>query len=189
MIDVRCAHHAAQPRQDLLLGVGVHRRQRIVEDQDPRVDEQRAREGRPLLLAARQRDAALADHRVVALRERRDVLVEPRDAAAAARGSAPASRRPSSPPPTPNAMLSAIVSENRNGSCGTKPMAPRSTRERQVAHVHAVDEHRARRRVVQPRQQADQRGLARPGRRRRAPPSGPRSMRDATRRRAPAGPP
>ena len=34
MIDVRCAHDAAQPRQDLLFGVGVHRRQRVVQDQD-----------------------------------------------------------------------------------------------------------------------------------------------------------
>ncbi len=29
---------------------------------------------------------------------------------------------------TPNATLSASVSENRNGSCGTKPIAPRSSR-------------------------------------------------------------
>ena len=30
-------------------------------------------------------------------------------------------------PATPNAMLSAMVSQNRNGSCGTMPMLPRST--------------------------------------------------------------
>ena len=38
-----------------------------------------ARQRGPLLLAARQRNPALADHRVVALREIGDVLVEPRD--------------------------------------------------------------------------------------------------------------
>ena len=70
MIDVRCAHDAAQPRQDLLLRIGIHRRQRIVQDQDPRIDHQRARQRGPLLLAAGQRDAALADGGVVALRER-----------------------------------------------------------------------------------------------------------------------
>ena len=151
-------HHAAQPRQDLLLRVGVHRRQRVVQDQDARIDHQRARERRALLLAARQRDAALADQRVVALRE------TPRRPCRAAR------RRP----PRCTASLEVgvrrlragdlrrrtrcsprSVSENRNGSCGTKPIAPRSVGERDLADVDAVDEDRAGRRVVQPRQQAD----------------------------------
>ena len=60
-------------------------------------------------------------------------------------------------------MLSASVSENRNGSCGTKPIAPRRTRQRNLAHVDAVHEHRARRRIVKPRHQVDQRRLARAG--------------------------
>ena len=68
-----------RPREDLLLGVGVHGRQRIVEDQDARIDDDGARERGALLLAARQRDAPLADHRVVAVRKVGDVLVEPRD--------------------------------------------------------------------------------------------------------------
>ena len=161
----------------------------------------RARDRRALLLAARQRDAALADHRVVALRESRRRPCRAgrrpprrRCAAVARRISLRPSARPASCPScssgrcppslsaapssasSPNATLSASVSENRNGSCGTKPMAPRSDRERHVAHVDAVDEHRARRRIVQPRQQADQRRLARSRWRRRARPSGrPRS--------------
>ena len=74
----------------------------------------------------------------------------------AARRSAVGRRRAS----RPNATLSASVSENRNGSCGTNPIAPRSGASGSVAHVDAVDEHRARRRIVQPREQADQRRLA-----------------------------
>ena len=81
------AHDAAQPRQDLLFGVRVHGRQRVVQDQDPRVDGQGARERRPLLLAARQRDAALADDRVVAVREVGDVLVEARDGSTPSRSA------------------------------------------------------------------------------------------------------
>jgi hypothetical protein len=73
------AHDGAQPRQDFLFGVGVDRRQRIVQDQDARVDDDGARERRPLLLTARQGNPTLADHRVVALRKIGDVLVEPRD--------------------------------------------------------------------------------------------------------------
>ena len=83
----------------------------------------RARDRRALLLAARERDAALADHRVVALRE---VRRRPCPAATRARRARPA-RACALCPPAPNAMLSAMVALKRNGSCGTKPMAPRRT--------------------------------------------------------------
>src|SRR3954471_5168226 len=56
-------HDPAQPRQDLLLRVRIHGRERIVEDQHPRIDHQGPRERRALLLAARERDATLADGR------------------------------------------------------------------------------------------------------------------------------
>ena len=90
-----------------------------------------ARERRALLLAARQRDAALADHRVVALRKIGDVLVEARDRRRRRR-SLGVAQRPGRPScrdlaSRPNATLSASVSEKRNGSCGTNPIAPRST--------------------------------------------------------------
>ena len=32
-------HHAAQPRQDLFFGVGIDRRQRVVQDQDAGIDD------------------------------------------------------------------------------------------------------------------------------------------------------
>ena len=46
----------------------VDRRRRVVEQQDLRVGEQRAGERDALALAARQREALLADDRVVAVR-------------------------------------------------------------------------------------------------------------------------
>ena len=73
------AHHAAQARQDFLFGVGVHRRQGVVQNQDRRIDQQGARERGALLLAAGERQAALADHRLPGFREGVDVFIEARD--------------------------------------------------------------------------------------------------------------
>ena len=50
--------------------------------------------------------------------------------------------------------------ENRNGSCGTKPIAAAEALERDLTDIDAVDEDRAGRRLVQSRQQAEQRRLA-----------------------------
>ena len=75
------AHRLAQAEADPRLGRGVDRGGRVVEDQDPRVDDERARDREPLALAARERDAALADHRLVAVGQPLDELVrlgEPR---------------------------------------------------------------------------------------------------------------
>ena len=58
---VRPRHDLAQRALDLLLGRGVDRRGRVVEDEDPRVGEQRARDRDPLALAAAERQPALAD--------------------------------------------------------------------------------------------------------------------------------
>ena len=69
------------------LGLRVERRGRLVEHEDRRVAQDRARDREPLLLAAREAVAALADDRVVALRQRRDQR----------RGSAPRARPPRPP--------------------------------------------------------------------------------------------
>ena len=50
--------------------ISVHAAGRVVEDQDARVHQQGAGDGDALLLPAGERGAALADRRVVALRER-----------------------------------------------------------------------------------------------------------------------
>jgi hypothetical protein len=54
-----------------LLAFGVERRGRLVEQQDRRVAQDGAGDRDALALAARQHDAALADRRVVALRQLR----------------------------------------------------------------------------------------------------------------------
>jgi hypothetical protein len=61
---------------DESLGLGVERAGRLVEDQDRRVAEDRASDRDPLLLAAGEAVAALADDRVVSLRQARDQVVD-----------------------------------------------------------------------------------------------------------------
>jgi hypothetical protein len=60
---------------DFLLGLGIDRRGGLVEDQDARVDQQRAGDGDALALAARQALAAFADQRIVAVRQAQDEVV------------------------------------------------------------------------------------------------------------------
>ncbi len=62
-------HHAGQLRQDFFFRVGVHARERVVENQDARVADDGAGDGGALLLPARKRQTALADHGFEALRE------------------------------------------------------------------------------------------------------------------------
>ena len=68
----------AQRRLDQLLREAVEVRGRLVEDQDPGVLEDDAGDREPLLLAAGEAVAALADDRPVAVREGGDELVEVR---------------------------------------------------------------------------------------------------------------
>jgi hypothetical protein len=49
-------------------GCGVDRARRVIEDQDPRVGQDGARESNPLSLATRERRAPFADQRVVSVR-------------------------------------------------------------------------------------------------------------------------
>ena len=101
---------------------------------------------------------ALADQRVVALRQRGDELVgpgEPRGPLHQAR-RAPRGRR--------TRCWRAIVSVKRNVSSNTMPTARRSSRTRSVADVDAVEEDAARVDVVEARDQPGDRGLAAAGR-------------------------
>ena len=68
---VRPCEHAADRLLDLVLGGAVDRAGRVVEDQDARVGQQRAGDREPLALPAGERDAALADHGIVAILEAR----------------------------------------------------------------------------------------------------------------------
>ena len=57
---------------DQALGVHVHVGGRLIEDEDPRVGRERAREGEQLSLAGRELDAAFADLGLVSVIERLD---------------------------------------------------------------------------------------------------------------------
>ena len=72
---VRPAIASRSPRLIARLGGRVDRGGGVVEDQDARVGEQRAGDRDPLALAAGEREAALADARVVAVGESLDELV------------------------------------------------------------------------------------------------------------------
>ena len=63
---VRPCEQPVERLLDQALGVAVERAGRLVEDQDARVAQDRARDRDPLALAARQARAALADRRIVA---------------------------------------------------------------------------------------------------------------------------
>src|ERR1700736_387526 len=72
---------AQQVGVDNRLAVGVERAGRLVEDQDPRIADQRPRDGEPLLLTARQVGRAFLDEGLVAARQLLDEFLgsgEPR---------------------------------------------------------------------------------------------------------------
>src|SRR5712692_3458443 len=69
-------HDSAQSAKDAFLGLRVHGRKRIVEDQNSRIADDGARNRGPLLLSAGESDAALADHGLVGLAEVLDVPVQ-----------------------------------------------------------------------------------------------------------------
>ena len=113
------AHRRAEAGPDARLGRRVDRGGRVVEDEYARVDRERARDRDSLPLPARERDPALADHRVVALRQPLDELVRLR----CPRGALDLLVREVA---APKAMLSRTVAEKRNGSCAITPISRRS---------------------------------------------------------------
>ena len=153
---MRPCRDAAQRRVDLLLDARVDRRRRVVEQQDLRVGEQRARQRDALALTAREREALLADDGVVAVGQPQDELVRFGGARRGLDlGSAVASGRP-------NAMLARDrvgeeerVLEHDADVCGA------ATASVHVAHVDAVDRDAPVVHVVEARQQQADRRLAR----------------------------
>ena len=123
IVDSRCAitsvvfecADALQRPLDRGLGLVVDGGGRLVEDQDRRVFEQRARDGQPLALAAGELLAALADDRLEAVRHALDELV-------ASAASAAALTSANVAPALPYAMFSPTVPWNRNTSWLTKPI-------------------------------------------------------------------
>ena len=141
---------------DLPLELGVERGRGFVEDQDRRVAQQCPRDRDALPLPARQQRAAVAHDRVEP--ERRAV---PRT-----RSPAPPAPRPRSARGSrgmPKAMLLRIVSLNSTTSWLTRLICARRSPSAYSRTSYAVEQHAAAGDVVEPRQQADQRGLAAAG--------------------------
>ena len=119
--------------------------------------DERAGDREPLALAARDVRAALGDRRLEAALHRR------RRSRGPARSRARATARRRSPPRRRSAGCCATVPLNRNAFCGTTPMRAPQVLAVELADVDAVDEHRAAGRVVEARDQVDERRLAAAG--------------------------
>ena len=156
MIVVRPRIASARPVADLCLGGCVDGGGRVVEDQDARVDHERSCDREPLPLAARERDPALADHGVVAVRQLLDELVclrglrRPLDLLV--RGVEDAERD-----------VLADGGREEEGILGDDADLAPERAARDVADVDAVDEHAALGRVVEARHERGERRLARAG--------------------------
>ena len=150
-------HQAFEGRLDESLGDGVERGGRLVEDEDPRILEQHARDGDPLLLTARQLVAALADERVIPLGQFEDAVVHRRGAC----------RHLELRIGGLGLGVVQVVADGRVEQVGllghhADHLAERG--ELDLPDVDAVDLDGAGVHVVQPRDQVRRRGLARAGR-------------------------
>ena len=138
---------------DHCFALAVEARRRLVEDQDLRVGENRARDRDALPLAARQPDAALADDRVVALLEALDELVAVRDAAHRSDLLARGVRLRVGDVLGDRAVEEEVVLQHDPEMLAVVAQLDRG-------EVVAVDQDAARQRPVERHDQADQRALA-----------------------------
>src|SRR5918997_735147 len=153
---VALAHQPVEGLLDRRLGLRVHRRGAVVEDEEPRVYEERPRYGYALALAAREPDPPLADEGIVASGERADKLVCLR---CQGRGLDLLLCR------VRLAVGDVVAHRAREEQRGLHddPDLASQARERHVAHVVAVEPEASPRHVVEARDQVDERGLARAG--------------------------
>src|SRR5580765_5051992 len=139
------------------LGLGVDRRQRVVEHEDAGTRDQRPSERDALALSTGQIDAALADQRVVAVRQLVGELV---DAGRSARGEhvVPGDVRPSGGEVVAqrNGEEDRTLRDDRHGGA--------QLGDRYVTGVDATDEDVPARRIVEAGQEVEQRRLAGAGR-------------------------
>jgi hypothetical protein len=150
-------HEVGERVLDEPLGLGVEGRRGLVEDEDRRVLQDRAGDGDPLALASGQAAPALADDRVVAARQVEDEVV---GEGGPGRGFHP--RLVHVVEAVGDVGAHRVVEEHRLLRDESDLAA--QAFERRVLHVDAVDQHGAFRHVVEPRQQVDERRLARPAR-------------------------
>ncbi len=147
------AHHLAQPLLDLGLGRRVDRRRGVVEDEHARVDDERPRDRNPLALTARERDPALADHRVVPVGQAVDELLRLRELGRSF------DRLVRSVDDSEGDVLAHGCREEERVLRDDADRPPERA-ERHVAHVDAVELDAARARVVEAADQCRERRLA-----------------------------
>ena len=145
-------HHLAQRGADLVLLRGVHRRRGVVEDQHARVGEHRARDGDALTLAARERVAVLADHRLVPVGQRLDEVGRARE-----RGGAAHLVEVRLGVGERDVLAHAVAEQERVLEHDADRAA--NVAEVEVAHVDAVEQHASLVDVVEARDQPGDRGL------------------------------
>ena len=142
---------------DAPLGLVVDAAGAVVQDQDARLDQQRASDRHPLLLPARQCHAALADVRVVAVGELRDERVRLRGAGGRLHVGVGRVR------PAVGDVLTDGAAE-QGGLLQHDADLPPQRLQRDAADVGAVDGDAAGGDVIEARDQVDDRALAGPGR-------------------------
>ena len=140
-------HQHLERRVDLLLDLHVDRAGGVVEHEDGGVVEQRARDGDALPLATRQRVAALTHLAVEAFGQRVDEGLGPRRARRGAHELVAGVR----------AAVGDVLADGRREEerfVEHQPHRRAQAADGQVAHIPAVDQHRALGGVVEARQQA-----------------------------------
>ena len=139
---------------DQPLRLRVHARRGVVQNQHARIHQERARDGDALALAAAERHAALANDRVVAVRQLADEFMRLR------RARAFFNLRPRRLRPTVGDVLSDRRAEQES-LLKNHAHRPPQLRQVQLLRIHAVEQHASLRRVVEARDQVHERGLAR----------------------------
>jgi hypothetical protein len=150
-------HREPHPAPDQIFRPRVDRGRRVVEDEDARVGQYRPRDRHALPLPTRQAAAALAEHGLVSLRQLFDELVRLREPRRRFHFTAFDAR-----PAVGDVRLDRVAEQVRLLEHERHLLADRV--ERRVRDIHPVDRDPPPLRVVEPRQQVDERALARPGR-------------------------
>jgi hypothetical protein len=151
------AHDLTQARPDLRLRRRVDGCGRVVEDEDPRIDEERPRDRDALTLTAREGDPALADHCVVAVRQLEDEVVGLRRSRRGLDGLERCVGHAER-----DVVADRCREEERILRDDPDLASQRATNE--PADIDAVDEHATTGGVVEARHERRERRLARPGR-------------------------
>ncbi len=150
-------HQEGQALLDEGLGLGVEGGRGLVQDEDPRIRDERPREAEKLALAERQVAALLLEHGVVAVRKLDDEVMRPHGA----RGPLDLRLRRAG---RPVADVLEHGAGEQEGILQHHGDVPAEGALRVVAHVAAVDHNRAGGDIVEAVQQRRDAGLAGPGR-------------------------